>query len=138
MIDALYALGRYKDVAAALQAAVESDAGFKALPEYKAGDSSFTCVRCYTVLAADYHAVQGIDLHGCTLYRALYDTVWGVQTDTYRPKASHRAPSTGLLVKAVNAVTVIDVVAVRSCADNICCFGLASARVPLFHSGYAD
>lgn len=35
MIDALYALGRYKDVAAALQAAVESDAGFKALPEYK-------------------------------------------------------------------------------------------------------
>lgn len=48
MIDALYALGRYKDVAAALHAAVESDAGFKALPDYKA--SGFTCPYSFTVI----------------------------------------------------------------------------------------
>jgi hypothetical protein len=35
LIDALYALGRYKDVAAALAAAEAKDASFRSLPEYK-------------------------------------------------------------------------------------------------------
>ncbi|WIA09397.1 hypothetical protein OEZ85_008803 [Tetradesmus obliquus] len=35
LIDALYALGRYKDVADAVAAAEAQDASFKALPEYK-------------------------------------------------------------------------------------------------------